>query len=297
MQSVGQIDRQKYLGSSDAAAIIGVSPWRTPLDVYLDKVEGQQEVSAEKAAIFKRGHRLEPYILDMLRDEHGFKYTARGARYLDKELPFLAAEIDAEAETGENIEAKSANFYGRGAWGEQHTDAVPIYYNAQAQHGMMVTGKARTVFPVLVGIDDFRVYQVDRDEQVIQFLRGKEIEMWDRIQRRDPPAPSTVSDIERLFPWDAGSVIQASDEIRDAYLTLKDLKKRIKMMESDAEEMAGIIKLFMGEHQILQFGAEKLLTWKSQKAERIDVELFRAKHGAIAKRFTKTTTSRVMRLK
>ena len=302
LQTVGNIDRRTYIGSSDAAAILGVSPWRTALDVYLDKTSGPEPITPDKAAIFKRGHRLEPYILDMLEDEHGinllrFEGGTRSRRHLDKELSFLAAELDAETDDGRNVEAKSANFYGKGSWGEQYSDDVPIYYNAQAQHGMMVRGSQETIFPVLIGVDDFRLYNVKRDEEVITYLRQAEIEMWDRIQRLDAPPAKTVSDIERLFPWDHGSVVQASVEIRDAYLELKDLKKRLKLLETDADDMAAQIKVFMGEHQVLQFGADKLLTWKSQSADRFNIDQFRATHPAIAKKYTKTSTSRVLRLK
>src|SRR4051812_9113749 len=96
------MDRRTYIGSADAGAILGVSPYRTALDVYLDKVDGPQPVTPEKAAIFKRGHRLEPYILDMLEDEHGYKLlrftdengkTVRSRRHLDPEHSFLAAEL------------------------------------------------------------------------------------------------------------------------------------------------------------------------------------------------------------
>lgn len=301
-----QLDRQTYIGSSDAASILGVSPWRTALDVYLDKVEGQQPITPEKAAIFKRGSRLEPYILDMLEDEHQYKLlrfqgedgkTVRSRRHIDNAYPFLAAELDAETEDGENVEAKSSNFYARKAWGEQHTDAVPIYYNAQAQHAMMVRGSKTTIFPVLVGVDDFRLYKVERDDEVIEYLRAAEIEMWQRIQDRNAPPPTTVSDIDRLFPWDHGTVAQASVSVRDAYLELKDLKKKLKMLESDVDEKAAFIKVFMGEHSVLKFGADTLLTYKSQKAERFDIDQFRSKHAAIARKFLKESTSRVMRLK
>ena len=194
-------DRSTYIGSADAAAILGVSPYRTPLDVYLDKTEGQQPITPEKAAIFKRGHRLEPYILDMLEDEHGYKLLRfedgkRSRRHIDAEFPFLAAELDAETDDGKNVEAKSSNFYARKDWGEQYTDAVPIHYNAQAQHAMMVKESERTLFPVLIGVDDFRLYEVYRDDEVIKFLREAELEMWDRIQSKVPPPARTVSDID-----------------------------------------------------------------------------------------------------
>lgn len=297
-QSVGAIDRSKYIGSSDIAAIIGVSPWRTKLDVYLDKIQGRQEVSAEKAKIFARGHRLEPYILDMYAEDTGETLIHRGNRYTDGVFPFLAAEIDAETDTGKNVEAKSTRSDWGKVWGAQMTDEVPVYYNAQAMFGMGINGAEVAEFPVLIGIDDFRIYRVERDAGIVANLKDAAVKFWnEHIVAGIAPEPTTVSDLERLFPWDAGTVIQASDEIRDAYTHLKELKAKLKFLESEVEEKATEIKLFMREHQVLQFGSEKLLTWKSQKARRIDVELFRSKHPKISEKFTKETISRVMRLK
>jgi putative phage-type endonuclease len=297
-QPVGELDRSSYFGSSDIAAIIGVSPWRTKLDVFLDKTKGREEITPEKSAIFKRGKRLEPYILDMYAEDTGESLIHRGERYIDLEYPFLAAEIDAETESGKNVEAKSARADWNKVWGSEMTDEIPVYYNAQAMFGMGINGAESAEFPVLIGIDDFRIYRVERDQQIITNLKKAAVEFWNgHIITGIAPEPTTVGDIERMFPWDAGSVIQATDQIRDAYLDLKDLKKRIKFLEGDAEEAAKRIKLFMGEHQILKFGAEQLLSWKSQKARLFDAKAFTAKHPTIAEKFRYDSTSRVMRIK
>lgn len=296
-QSVGQLDRQKYLGGSDTAAILGISPWRTPLDVYLDKVEGKKPDDPSKKKIFARGTRLEPYILDMLVEETGIHIVERGARYRDKQNDFLAAEIDAEASTGENIEAKSVNQFGAKDWGPEWTDEIPVYYTAQAMHGMMVKEAPATIFPVLIGIDDFRVYRVERDEQLITDIRAKEVEFWRRIELKDPPPPTKVSDIMRLFERDQGTAIDATNEVAELVKKLKFLNSKLKLMESDADDMADKIRMYFAEHSILNHNGRPIATWKSQDADRFDINRFRDKHPAIAAKFTKTGTSRVLRLK
>lgn len=297
-QSVGELDRSTYFGSSDIAAILGISPWRTPLDVFLDKTKGRQEITPEKAQIFKRGKRLEPYILDMYAEDTGENLIHRGERYIDLEHPFLAAEIDAETESGKNVEAKSARADWGKVWGSEMTDEIPVYYNAQAMFGMGINGAESAEFPVLIGIDDFRIYRVERDQQIITDLKSAAVKFWnEHIIPGFAPAATTVSDLERLFPWDAGSVIQATDEIRDAYVALKDIKKKIKMLEGDEEDIAKRIKLFMADHQILNYGAEKLLSWKSQKSRRFDSKAFEIKHPRIADKFKYDSVSRVMRLR
>lgn len=70
LQPVGDIERHLYIGSGDAASIMRVSKWRTRLDTYLAKVEPQKSNLADpdRERIFRRGHKLEPYILEMLVD-------------------------------------------------------------------------------------------------------------------------------------------------------------------------------------------------------------------------------------
>ncbi|MFP7807163.1 YqaJ viral recombinase family protein, partial [Pseudomonas aeruginosa] len=135
LASVGALDRTKYLGGSDVAGILGISPWRTPLDVYLDKVQPRTgPVDPAKQKIFTRGQRMEPYVIDLLAEETGLKIVGRGNRYRDQKHDFMAAEIDAEAASGENIEIKTVSPFKAKDWGEVQTDAIPVHYTAQAMH-------------------------------------------------------------------------------------------------------------------------------------------------------------------
>lgn len=299
MKNVGDIDRKTYLGSGDISAILGLSPWRTPLDVFLDKTVGQQPITDEgRLKILNRGKRLEPYVIDMLCMEHDIQVTHRNHRYIDKTHPFIAAEIDAETTCGRNVEAKTTfDYYDRNDWGNELTDQIPVYYNAQGQHGMMVTDAPSTLFPVMLGIDDFRVYEVFRDEEVIAGIREAEVEFWDRIQRNDPPPATKVSDVLRMFPKDNGKKIQATDHILRVFNDLKAKTKELKFLDSECNDLADEIKLFMLDASALSYGARQLLTWKAQNTKRFDLDRFRATHPRIAGKFEKTTSSRVLRLK
>lgn len=297
LQPVGELDRRTYLGGADIAAILGVSPYRTRLDLYLDKVEGSQPVTdPAKQKILERGKRLEPYVLDMLSAEHGVQIVARNNRYLHPDYSFIAAEIDAETSDGRNVEAKTASdFYSRRMWGEAGTDEIPVYYTAQCMHGMMVRPAPSTLLPVMLGIDDFRVYNVERDDQLIEEIRQAEVDFWGMIQRREPPAPTTESDLLRLFPAHDTEMVQASDEVFRKYQKLKDLLKRQKMLESDIEDLQLELKMVMQDAGALKFGANMLATWRKQDTKRFDIDSFRTKYPALAERYTKTTSSRVFR--
>ncbi|HCN3423990.1 YqaJ viral recombinase family protein, partial [Escherichia coli] len=110
MRNAGIMDRTKYIGGSDVAGILGISPWRTPLEVYLDKVQPRvKPVDPSKQKVFTRGQRMEPYVIDLLSEETGMEIVHRGNRYIHRDYDFIAAEIDAEAASGENIEIKTVS--------------------------------------------------------------------------------------------------------------------------------------------------------------------------------------------
>lgn len=292
------LDRTKYLGGSDAAGILGISPWRTPLDVYLDKVTPRSlESDPSKARVFARGKRMEPYVIDLLAEETGLQIIARGQRYIDPELDFLAAEIDAEAAGGENIEIKTVSPFKAKEWGEEQTDAIPVHYTAQAMHGLMVTGKTVCVFGVLIGGDDFRIYRVERDEETIAAMRQREVDFWQRVQSQRPPDPTAVSDIMRLFGADSGATLEASGDVLDAALRLQGIAVEAKALDAEAATLRERVQLAMRDASSLTRDGHALATWKTQTASRFDQGAFRSAHPDLFDQFKRASESRVFRLK
>ena len=298
MQAVGQMDRAKYIGGSDVAGILGISPWRTPLDVYLDKVQPRRDApDPAKQRIFTRGQRMEPYVIDLLSEETGLVIARRGERYLDPELPFIAAEIDAEAESGENIEIKTCSPFKAREWGEQQTDAIPVHYTAQAMHGLMVTGKKVCVFGVLIGADDFRVYRVERDDETIAAIRDKEIQFWEMVTTLSPPPVTAVSDVMRIFDRDAGTGIEADGKALDAIIQLRELQARRKEITDEIEFTEQKLKLYMQQNSYISLEGKQLATWRTQNSTRFNISAFKQAHPDLYDAFKATTKSRVFRIK
>ena len=298
LSQVGELDRSLYIGGSDAAAILGLSPWKTTLDVYLDKIVGKnEEVDASKAKIFARGKRMEPYIIDLFAEETGLVIARRGCRYQHPEYPFLCAEIDAEAESGENIEIKTVHPFASKDWGVMDTDEIPVYYAAQAMHGLMVTGKQVCIFGAMIGMDDFRTYRVDRDEDVIASLRQKEVDFWNMVQSRTPPEPQTTSDAERLFKKDNGSAVEADENAIETILTLKELKAQKKELEAAIDREEAKLKIAMKDASIITMSGNPLATWKCQVTNRFNQKEFQEAHPALFEQFKRQSESRVLRLK
>ncbi len=298
MQNAGIMDRTKYIGGSDVAGILGISPWRTPLEVYLDKVQPRvKPVDPSKQKVFTRGKRMEPYVIDLLSEETGMEIVHRGNRYIHRDYDFIAAEIDAEAASGENIEIKTVSPFKAKEWGEIQTDAIPVHYTAQAMHGLMVTNKQVCVFGVLIGGDDFRIYRVERDEETIQAILEKEIAFWDRVKNLNPPEATSVSDVSLMFEKDAGTSIEADGKALALFNDLRDMKSRRKSLEEEIAISEEKLKMYMQEHSVLTLDGKPLCTWKSQISNRFDQKLFQSVHPELFEKFKTTTTQRVFRMK
>jgi putative phage-type endonuclease len=313
-------DRSLFLGGSDAAAVMGLSPWATPVELWQQKTgrKPKEQPDARRLKIMERGHRLEPFIRDMaidkLRDEMGLEVelVSYNERYNDPEHPFLSCEIDFELlitgtlEIGGrevvferehiNADAKSVTGFARKKWGEVDTEDVPIEYAAQFMHGLMVTGRRACLVAALRSFDDVDLFWTLRDDETIAGMRPKLVSFWqDHVLADVPPDPMKFDDIKALFPLDDGTPVEASEDIADKVAQLQRVKADIKAFEEAEEALKFEIADWISPHTRLTFGGRDLMTWKGQNDTRIDIDALRTAHPDIAAKFSRTKVVRVLR--
>ena len=269
-----QHDRTAFIGGSDVSAILGVSPWKSPFQLYQEKIgDFFEEVTKSKQRLFDRGHRWEPVVVEMLVDElldrgHDVQIIDRNARYQDPEFPFLACELDLELLIdGEehNAEIKTVSPFAAKDWGEQDTDEIPLYYAAQVMHGLMVKPRKRAIVAALIGVDDLRLHQIERDEETIAAIRAKEVEFWRRVQERDAPEPTTADDVKWLYARDGGIVMEADEELVRLCEEIRQGKDIAKQCDARIETLSTRLKCAMGHASTLVYQGQRLATWKSNK--------------------------------
>ncbi|HEX7647500.1 MAG TPA: YqaJ viral recombinase family protein [Noviherbaspirillum sp.] len=301
------VDRSKFIGGSDAAAILGVSKWKTPYQLWLEKTgQWQQPDDPERAKVLARGKRWEPVVIEMLIDElqdrgHEVEVIGRNLRYIDQGCDFLACELDLELLVdGEecNGEMKTIHPFAAKDWGEQGTDAIPVYYTAQAMHGLMVKPRRRCIVAGLIGADDLRVHEVLRDDGVIEHMRLAEIDFWQRIRDGVPPDPVNLDDLALMFRSDDGSEVALPEggDLHDDLLKLRAVKAKLKAYEQEEALLEFRLKRYMGEAQVLMLGGDKAASWKGQEGKRFDLETFKAEHPKLYREFQKPTSTRVFRV-
>jgi putative phage-type endonuclease len=308
------IDRSTYLGSSDIASVLKLSPWRTAFEVFESKQKGFVSYEdPDKVKIFRRGVRFEPVILDMLQEETGVWITGRNVRHVDHQYPFLACEIDAEATDEDsreisNVEIKSVSPFAAGDWGEQGTDEVPLNYACQVMFSLMITGRQYATVAALIGSDDLRVYRIDRDEAIIAYIRKAAVDFWNNhVIAGVPPGIQSSEDASKVLSRFEGFAWAGNETVWNQLRDLKAVKAQQKALEEKREGLEIAVKTALAnaatdrgvpgdskKFAILGPDGKPAVTWNSQQTNRIAVKLLRAEHPDIAELFTETTTTRVL---
>lgn len=303
-----EADRSKFIGGSDVAAVLGVSPWTSPYELWMQKTHRapKEAPTPEQQKRFDRGHRLEPVVVDMLvdrlRDEgHEVEVIARNARYIDPEHPFMACEIDFELMLdGEHVngDCKTVHPFASKKWGEEGTDEVPIEYATQFMQGLGITGRQRCIVATLIGMDDLLVYWVERDEDTIAGIRNRVCEFWNDCVLADvEPDPIDFDDCKAIYQKANGASIEAEPEVRDAVLRLAGVKEQIKALEEEEEALQFKIVDFMRPHSLLTSNGAEIASWKNQQHTSLDQKAMQEEVPDVYAKFKRTKEIRVLRLK
>lgn len=287
-----------YIGGGNVAGILGVSPYKSPLDEYLVIQSGAPPTSPQRQAFFNRRKALEPFAAEVFEQVTGRAIIARNVRHRDNEHEFMAAEIDFQVDDGGNGETKTVHPFAATEWGDSGSTEIPVYVEAQVQHGMGVNGAAHAWVHALVGLDDDRIYRIERDDDLIVGMRVRLADWWnDHVIANVPPPPMTIEDLRSLYPRDSGRSIEADEAIADLVARLKAAKAQAKDGETQSEELALQLKLYLRDATTLTHGRATLATWKAQTALRFNQAAFAAEHPALLELYKTESTTRVLRVK
>lgn len=294
-----EVRRQRFegVGASESAAILGLSDWRTALDVYAMKVVGGEHAGYADTEPLRWGKLLERLVLE--------EYARRTGRSLHEHPPVvwckdvpMFANLDAVTmEGGRVVEAKTSSS-GEG-WGEPGTDQVPKAYLIQAMHQMVCSGREICDIAVLIKGNDFRIYTVEFNEELSAIIKARVTEFWQQVKDRRPPKPQKVGDADKAYRFPVGGsrcavtpeLLGAIDRVRQYGTTLKDCEKNY----AEAQEE---LKRLMQNNEVVESEGRVLATWKEQVRASFDVKALGREYPLLISQFTKPGRPfRVLRVK
>lgn len=290
--------RQNGIGGSDIGAILGVSPFKTPVDVFLAKTAPNPE--EEHNELFYWGHALEAPIADRFARDHQVDVIRNVPINRHREHEWMVANVDGIINDGERgiLEIKTVSAFGGRDWGVEGSDEVPLTYVAQVAWYMAVMDYSYAKIAALFGGNDYREFHVERDRELEAILIEKGREFWfNHVMTGTPPEAQTENDVIRLFRKDNGSAIEADDQMFEMCELLKVNKAHAKQIGTEIDVLETKIKARMGEAAVLTYHGQTLATWKTQEARRFDTKAFAVAHPDLDAQFRKVSESRVFRLK
>ena len=230
--------RRAGIGASDAAAVLGVYPWKSPFACYVEKVTavpGQDESEAMRA-----GNVLEPVVADWFARETEYELDDPGRFTIVEHplLPWALATIDRYIvservypdEAGDAgviqvfppagrgvLEVKTTGARNEERWDEE----APLWVQVQVQHQLAVTGLAWGYAAVLIGGQKFRMFRMERNERFIETMLEAEEKFWNRVKSRNAPpvdaTEQTTDLLRRLYPTaEPGVIVDLSREMDEA---------------------------------------------------------------------------------
>ena len=265
--------RKGGIGSSDAAAAVGLNPYKSQLELWMEKTGQDEQLPKvdphDESSPLYWGTLLEPIVAAHYTRRTGNKVRRVNAVLQHPTEPWMLANLDREVigtPEVQILECKTAGINGARLW----KDGVPEYVQLQVMHQLAVTGAQAADVAVLIGGQDLQVHRIERDEALIANLMALERQFWGHVQRCEPP-PADGSDsadvaLRALYPRDSGQTLDLSQdfEMSAAFSDLLAVRQVIATHNALEAQLKQRIQQRMGEaSQALFEGGD--VSWKRSK--------------------------------
>jgi len=286
------LDRQAWLairrggiGGSDAAAAVGLHPYRSPLELWLDKTGRQGESGSESADPKSPawwGQLLEPTVADAYAQVTGRKVRRVNAILQHPEHSWMIANLDREVVGDPQVQILEVKT--TGPWeAKRWRDGVPEHVQLQVQHQLAVTGVQAADVAVLIGGQNLEIHRIEREEVVIEQLIALEKAFWRLVEIDTPPPPdgsdSAGQALKALYPESHGEQtldFQDDAELARVFAELQRVREESTALRRREDGLKQRIQAAMGEAEKAVFPTGTV-TWKqSAPSRRIDTKALQA---------------------
>ena len=276
-------DRHLYLGGSDIGAILGLSPYRTPLEVWMEKT-GKTTNQIDNLPI-RFGNFAEDFVAKeyALQTQHSLIHYPKPISH--PKHPYLVGHIDrfvmpSSQQDQEELfdkngickalhllECKTANPFNQSQWGESGTNQIPLSYLVQCLWYLAITNLERADLAVLFSNQDFRIYTITRDLELEKMMIDQALHFWENyvLTNLAPPA-SCEADYQHLFPSELkGKFAEANSDLFEMVLHFHELQDEIKSKELEVDHIKEAVMEKMQDCESLRYEDLTLATWKKPK--------------------------------
>ena len=289
--------RRQGIGSSDAAAAVGLNPYKSQLQLWMEKTgrDGALPVvdpNDDQSPMYW-GTLLEPIVAAHYTRRSGHRVRRVNAVLQHPEHSWMLANIDREvvgASDVQILECKTAGIHGARLW----RDGVPEYVQLQVMHQLAVTGKQAADVAVLLGGQELQVFRIERDDTLIAQLITLEQQFWGYVQRdQEPPADGSASAelaLRCLYPRDSGTTLDFSTdlEMSGVFSDLLAVREVITTQTALESQLKQRIQQRMGEATRAVFEIGEVSWKRSKDGTSLDTTQLLKEHPEMAQTYAVT---------
>lgn len=265
--------RRGGIGSSDAAAAVGLNPYKSQLELWLEKTGRdagmpKPDPDDDESVLFW-GNLLEPIVATRYSLRTGNKVRRVRAVLQHPDHHFMLANIDREVVgqiSVQILECKTAGINGARLW----KDGVPEYVQVQVMHQLAVTGKQAADVAVLLGGQKLEIYRIERDEAMIANLITLETQFWQMVESDTPPDPdgsdSAARALQYLYPHSDEQVTDFRDnpELETCFADLVAVRERMAELDEVEAKLRQQLQQSMGTSGKATFSQGEV-TWRKTR--------------------------------
>lgn len=258
--------RLSGIGGSDMPVILGLSKYKTPYQLYLEKIG--QTVNTEMTSAQYWGHRLEDVIRQEFAKRNNVIVEKPEETIRHPDYGCLIANLDGYIPSlNAVLEIKTSSQFMAADWGDANTDFIPFPYLAQVAHYCCVVNADCAYIAVLIGGNDYREYKYVRNIGIESKLITAAIRFWEHVQKRVPPPATNQNDLKLMFPRHNPQKTKIiKPDLESKLSNLKEIRFKIKKLNEMEEKYKFNIMEFMQDAECLtNQNGMPIISWKANK--------------------------------
>lgn len=266
MLSEKQIQHRKLgIGGSDMPIILGLSTYKTPYELYLEK-SGLKKTSDEMTPVQYWGSKIEPLLREEFELRNGVKVSQPDS-LVHPFYDYIRANVDGFIDEWNSVlEIKCSHAYMSKEWGENGTDAIPMSYLVQVAHYCGVMNASTAHIAVLIGGNDYREFKYVRDLDLENTLLKAASEFWQCVETKTSPGLQNLRDVNAAYGESKPREVTANENINYALKRYKKYTRHIKKIKELQESYRFTIAEYMKDADCLvDSDGNRLATFKSSK--------------------------------
>lgn len=258
--------RNKYIGGSEAAIVVGLNKYRSRLSLWAEKLGKVEPENLDDNMIVQFGSYAEDFVAQQFTKETGKKVRKTGL-YVNDKYPWACASVDRMI-VGENslLECKTTGEFNKDDW---EGDNIPDSYYVQILHYMATLEYDHCYIAVMFGNGrGFEYKRVDYNEADARELMDAEKMFWELVQTETMPEVDGTDDCAKILGEKfKGGLIEPIDlpsEAADLVAQIDDYSKQYSELENVIELRKNRLREILGDHEVGMLG-ERTVTWKTEK--------------------------------